>query len=615
MYIQPNTTIKFLQNIPFDADYNDTVYFSVADGVEGQYEYFNQRTKYTINENYYQRVNKGELKVQLPYSTGVQYESTAEKLYDCNYMMFRNTNFGNKWFYAFINSVEWVNNETAKITYEIDEMQTWFFDYELEQCFIEREHSRTDEVGDNLVPENLDMGYEMVETNRESFVIKFVKVPTTEADLRNGWCIIVLTSKIPSRIHSYGGDWHISPSHGGIYDPYGMIIGGLYGFTFNACTVPRQGEPGTSLRLTDYFHDGDSEDLQGFLNAFLNDTTNTLVPDDIITMYMCPQICVENDERVYTYLSQNIAKPEFLGGNSLSNSYTPKNNKLLTYPYVQLIATNYQGAMQSYKFEYFDPNTPPTFRITGVPIFSPTLCCYPVNYNPVGLKYTGSAPTTNLEHTKIEAMDYGLSISNFTQCSWVGDTFKAWWAQNKNSVTTSSVMGVISGILQTGLGVTALVGGGASGVGAIMGGSMIGTGLASVGKTVAGTVAKVNDVKNLPPTPGGTNTNSALNELGDLTGFGFITKTLTVEQAKIIDDYFTMFGYATHRVKAPNRHVRRCFTYTQTVGCTIRARCPGDSQKKICQIYDKGIRFWDKQVVVGEYINVDNSPILTPPNI
>ena len=145
MYIEPNTTIKILRNCPLDTTYDHTIYFS---GETEQINYFTSLVKYALNTQTYQRVNRNRMRVQYK----------ADYLYDCNYLMFQNTNYGDKWFYAFIKSVEYVNNITSEIEYEIDVMQTWFFDYTLGQSFVEREHSSTDEIGDNTVPENLEIG-------------------------------------------------------------------------------------------------------------------------------------------------------------------------------------------------------------------------------------------------------------------------------------------------------------------------------------------------------------------------------------------------------------------------------------------------------------------------
>ena len=592
MYIQPNTTIKFLQNIPFDADYNDTVYFYPSEGQAGQAEYFDSFTKYTINENYYQRVNKGELKVQLPYSTGVQYESTAEKLYDCNYMMFRNTNFGNKWFYAFIKNVEWVNNETAKITYELDVMQTWFFDYDLEQCFVEREHSATDEVGDNLVPENLELGYEMVEQKRIRWRLNTDSTPESIDECDMGWGIVMLASK---ELH-------------GNYPLVGIIAPG----TLSSLQVYRffMGDFADQTMASHYPDTGNGEFGLGDLTCFQNtlyqytraNITN-LTPDEIVLLYLCPMFINNNNAPSLNKKTVTFVKVNKIG--DTVNGYVPNNKKLLTHPYVQLLVTNHSGNTQSYKFEYFNSQTPGTikFNIIGQSLYSPSLVCIPENYIPSN-GYGTTEPTT-------DGIDYGVVISDFPQMAWTGDTFKAWWAQNKNSTVASTALGTLSGAI------TAIAGGALMGTGAgsPIGAAMIGTGLTSIGGSIGKTMAKVNDTKNAPPIVNGLSSTSYLLNTTETFGYDIIQKSITPAQAKIIDDYFTMFGYACHEVKTPNRHARPHWTYTQTVGCTIKARCPGDDQKKICQIYDKGIRFWshDTNTEIGKYYNANGTPIDNSP--
>lgn len=146
MYIAPNTNIYILHNVPLDNTYRNTLYF---ESVSKQFGYFGSKTKYTLNNQSYQRVNRNRIRI----------EKTAEDLYDCNYIMFQNKAFGDKWFYAFITRpAEFVNTLVSEIEYEIDVLQTWSFDYTLKPCFVEREHSETDNAGDNTVPENLELG-------------------------------------------------------------------------------------------------------------------------------------------------------------------------------------------------------------------------------------------------------------------------------------------------------------------------------------------------------------------------------------------------------------------------------------------------------------------------
>ena len=156
MLIQPNTNIIILKDCPLDKSYEHTIYFTSLDN---QVDYFKSLRKHNLTKQSYQRYEKGVLHVQ----------KTAESLYDCNYLMFQNESFGTKWFYAFITSVEYVNNASARITYEIDVMQTWFFDYDLCECFVEREHSATDTLFGNLVKENLDLGDEYVCNKTDTF--------------------------------------------------------------------------------------------------------------------------------------------------------------------------------------------------------------------------------------------------------------------------------------------------------------------------------------------------------------------------------------------------------------------------------------------------------------
>ena len=131
MWIEPNGQVKIIQNVDLDNKYDNTIYFANR---TAQYNYFNSKAKYTYPKITYQRVKRNYIKVEI----------NAENLYDCNYLMFQNTSFGNRWFYAFITKVEYLSNMVSEIEYEIDVMQTWFMDCTMGQSFVEREHSVTE---------------------------------------------------------------------------------------------------------------------------------------------------------------------------------------------------------------------------------------------------------------------------------------------------------------------------------------------------------------------------------------------------------------------------------------------------------------------------------------
>ena len=82
---------------------------------------------------------------------------------------------------------------------------------------------------------------------------------------------------------------------------------------------------------------------------------------------------------------------------------------------------------------------------------------------------------------------------------------------------------------------------------------------------------------------------------------------ISAEYAKIIDDYFDMFGYAKKKKKIPNTSIRPHWNYVKTNGCVLSGNSPADDVRKICGIYDNGITFWKNASEIGNY-SLDNRP-------
>lgn len=143
--IQPASQIVLYENVPFDNTYTDTLY---SENVQEQINWFNQYAHHTFNALTYQRHTRNTCRIQ----------ATADDLYNVNYMIFSNPAYGTKRFFAFVTAVEYINNITTEITYEIDVMQTYFHDYTLEPCFVEREHTSDDTIGHNIATEPVDLG-------------------------------------------------------------------------------------------------------------------------------------------------------------------------------------------------------------------------------------------------------------------------------------------------------------------------------------------------------------------------------------------------------------------------------------------------------------------------
>lgn len=151
MYIAPDSDIYLLEAVPLDPTYEHTVMWSDA---ATQETWFTGHALHTFTGVSYQRHTSNSIKLEVP----------IEQVINCNYMVFRNTAFENKMFYAFITNVEYLNNVTCEIFFELDVMQTYLFDAVLEECWVEREHAASDEYGEHTLPEPVDFGSVIVDS-------------------------------------------------------------------------------------------------------------------------------------------------------------------------------------------------------------------------------------------------------------------------------------------------------------------------------------------------------------------------------------------------------------------------------------------------------------------
>ena len=187
MYVEPNSTVYLMKNVPLDPSYQHTVLFSSKEQQANAFLGFTTGDLTFVNQSY-QRHGRGYIKIA----------TNVGNVLNCNYMMFRNYNSEtmsyDRWFYAFVTDVEYVNEATTLIRYEIDIMQTWLFDYSLDPVFVEREHSSTDVAGDNLIDDRLERGEyvfrDFLPTNKLNaygIVIYSTYDPTTSEDVTGGF--------------------------------------------------------------------------------------------------------------------------------------------------------------------------------------------------------------------------------------------------------------------------------------------------------------------------------------------------------------------------------------------------------------------------------------------
>ena len=82
--------------------------------------------------------------------------------------------------------------------------------------------------------------------------------------------------------------------------------------------------------------------------------------------------------------------------------------------------------------------------------------------------------------------------------------------------------------------------------------------------------------------------------------FELYNQTITAQYARMIDDYFTMFGYRVARVKVPSTTSRKYWNYVKTSNAIVTGNIPTDSKDIIQNCLNKGITFWH-DTDVGNY--------------
>lgn len=168
--ITPSTTIRFLK-VPFSPSQNNVLKFSSH---QAQENYMTAKIKFTVSGCTYQREGNGEF---------IRVGKSMDSLYNCNYVMFQNSNFGSKWFYAFIDRMEFVNSSVTKIFIKMDTYQTFLFDYSLEKSFIDRQTFSNDyynTLSDTPSTGDLKVSYEHSEPLNGTYIILFNSDPTVD---------------------------------------------------------------------------------------------------------------------------------------------------------------------------------------------------------------------------------------------------------------------------------------------------------------------------------------------------------------------------------------------------------------------------------------------------
>ena len=243
-------------------------------------------------------------------------------------------------------------------------------------------------------------------------------------------------------------------------------------------------------------------------------------------------------------------RPSSLGVGNKSDAYTPVNNKLLTYPYTFLRVENNQGGVSEFKWEDTNDGTGVNFLLVDNYVNACECCLQPQNYQKAGNR-SGS-----------------LYIGNFPQCSWSEDAVASNMSSKNISATIASVLSLNP-------------------------------------QPITERVSEIASSFVQPETPKGNYTSPYLDVQNNQMGYSFYTMGIRAEMARVVDDYFTRFGYKVLRYKIPETKSRKSFNYVQTEDAYITGSIPNEALVQIANAFNSGITLWHT-TDVGNY-TLDNS--------
>lgn len=267
----------------------------------------------------------------------------------------------------------------------------------------------------------------------------------------------------------------------------------------------------------------------------------------IIAMNMFPWICSPNSDGTV----------ESMTAGSQFGDYVPQNQKAFTYPYRYVFVDNNQGSSLELKYELSSSAAAKQvfIRSDGIHATAPAVYTRP-------LYYAGNPD----DETR------AIVNSNFPIVSWNTDTFQAYLAQNKTNLALSTAGSVAS-----------IAGGLATGnVAAAIGGI---TGLAYTASNVLKESTKPNT---LHGKVGTENLNVTLNKQKvDIYDYG-----QTENFMRIIDSYWTAFGYPIRQITTPLINSRSTWNYIQTVNSTFGGTVGTEAGNRLGKIFDNGVTIW-----------------------
>lgn len=526
MNITPDTNIRLLK-CPLKLDNKNQITFN---NLTSQYNYFSSLPYLEVEGSMYQRKD-----------SSIYYPGLYDDLFEYDYVMYQNNNYSDKWFYAYVTGMEYINDNTTRISIATDVFQTWQFDLIYKASYVEREmiDVASDVPGANLNPEALESG--------EYKIGGFADIQDLECYAIWAYSDREISIGVPS-----GTTYDLGNYTGALH------VNGIYSQIYYVAV------------------DFTNETAYGIMSESLKQNNQS---EKVVAHFTCPKVALKGNitelgtTGIYVVHGKaNATTQTLISTPATLDGYTPVNQKVRQYPYMYLGFNPPQGSSKVFRYEDFASGTP-SFQIISEVNPNPTVYFIPQNYR----GFTGSS------------MSDVVSLNGYPQLATKVDVYNSWLAENTgimNVQTNQNYANAQLDIIGNAIGMF-------SDLKNIFGGAIA---LKKTGINYDSYIAQLNAQKErqalLPDnvTLGGSNATLLGYELMDNNIF--TRYTIKYQFAKRIDDYFSMYGYQTNELKIPNMNNRPKWNYVKTAGINLLGDIPQEDLQMIKDMYNDGVTLW-----------------------
>lgn len=455
-----------------------------------------ENAEYSQDNYNYIDYDKREILADVDYSLAIE----------CNYIAFQNPRHGNKWYFAFIEDCIYKAPKQCKIVFSIDVWSTFFDNWTAKSCFVVREHVNDDAVGKHTVPENVTTGEYIIQAHlRDSY--------------NRGNQRIVVSA-------------NITPSEGE------KVFGGVY-----------QGVP-TGYRYFSY----PFADMRSVAEHILLAESRQ---GDINQLFIAPEWLAGTN---ILMVDSTTVETRELGISPITNldGYAPKNNKLLTWPYVYILLSNGQGQEAIMHQELWEKvNGEMKLEMIGSLTAGCSIRLVPKNYKNDALNF-----------------EEGINLGKFPQLNWSTDSYINWQTQQGINQGFNAITNTIRNPDPS-----------------------------NATMEIANLLYSDYRAQEIPPQVHGNMNAGDVVWASRENCFHNYRITIRREFAKQIDDYFSRFGYKINETKIPNIYGRSNFNFVE-IGkdeCIGYGDVPSKYMEQINDICRQGVTIWHNHENLGNY--------------